>query len=256
MSYDSLYPPFRSAPQARNRLGCRLRRSHPAMPRLRTRFDHRPRTPPQTGARRASRLDRHPSRSLPWLREHLHLPAMVFAPLHALQPAGSLSSIASTLWGALLLGGGYASAQGSQSRARSLHPPPLGPRPGSFSTRSFLSAPNAGPLRSLADARQSVRPRGWAVVGADSDSADALAPASLRNFSFAHHPCLGVLAAFAYAGLQRPNSTMGEDLVKIKQCLSLLDYLRQQNWTARPVGLSSEFVGLCPLHPETAVTRA
>jgi len=60
-----------------------------------------------------------------------------------------------------------------------------------------------------------------------------------------------VLAAFAYAGLQRPNSTMGEDLVKIKQCLSLLDYLRQQNWTARPVGLSSEFVGLCPLHPET-----
>ena len=44
---------------------------------------------------------------------------------------------------------------------------------------------------------------------------------------------------------------MGEDLVKIKQCLSLLDYLRQQNWTARPVGLSSEFVGLCPLHPET-----
>jgi DNA primase len=31
----------------------------------------------------------------------------------------------------------------------------------------------------------------------------------------------------------------------------LLDYLRQQNWTARPVGNGREFVGLCPLHPET-----
>jgi DNA primase len=44
---------------------------------------------------------------------------------------------------------------------------------------------------------------------------------------------------------------MGEDVEKLKQQLPLLDYLRQQNWTARPVGPSGEFVGLCPLHPET-----
>jgi hypothetical protein len=44
---------------------------------------------------------------------------------------------------------------------------------------------------------------------------------------------------------------MGGDLEKLKQRLPLLDYLRQQNWTARPVGPSGEFVGLCPLHPET-----
>jgi len=44
---------------------------------------------------------------------------------------------------------------------------------------------------------------------------------------------------------------MGEDLKKIKERLPLLDYLRQQNWTARPAGHGPEFVGLCPLHPET-----
>ena len=44
---------------------------------------------------------------------------------------------------------------------------------------------------------------------------------------------------------------MGEDLEKLKQHLPLLDYLRQQNWTARPVGQGPEFVGLCPLHAET-----
>jgi len=44
---------------------------------------------------------------------------------------------------------------------------------------------------------------------------------------------------------------VGEDLEKLKQCLSLLDYLRQQNWVARPAGHGPEFVGLCPLHPET-----
>jgi DNA primase len=44
---------------------------------------------------------------------------------------------------------------------------------------------------------------------------------------------------------------MGEDLEKLKQRLPLLDYLRQQNWIARPAGHGSEFVGLCPLHPET-----
>ena len=44
---------------------------------------------------------------------------------------------------------------------------------------------------------------------------------------------------------------MGEDLEELKQRLPLLDYLRQQNWTARPTGHGPEFVGLCPLHPET-----
>jgi len=44
---------------------------------------------------------------------------------------------------------------------------------------------------------------------------------------------------------------MGEDLEKLKKRLPLLDYLRQQNWAARPVGNGPEFVGLCPLHPES-----
>jgi DNA primase len=43
---------------------------------------------------------------------------------------------------------------------------------------------------------------------------------------------------------------VGEDLEKLKQRLSLLDYLQQQNWVARPTGHGYEFVGLCPLHPE------
>jgi len=44
---------------------------------------------------------------------------------------------------------------------------------------------------------------------------------------------------------------VGEDVEKLKQRLSLLDYLRQQHWTARPAAHGPEFVGLCPLHPET-----
>jgi len=44
---------------------------------------------------------------------------------------------------------------------------------------------------------------------------------------------------------------MGEDLEKLKQRLPLLDYLRQLNWSGRPTAQGSEFVGLCPLHPET-----
>jgi len=44
---------------------------------------------------------------------------------------------------------------------------------------------------------------------------------------------------------------VGEDLEKLKQRLPLLDYLRQQNWIARPAGHGPEFVGLCPLHLET-----
>ena len=44
---------------------------------------------------------------------------------------------------------------------------------------------------------------------------------------------------------------MGEDVEKLKQRLSLLDYLQQQNWVSRPAAHGPEFVGLCPLHPET-----
>ena len=44
---------------------------------------------------------------------------------------------------------------------------------------------------------------------------------------------------------------MGEDLERLKQRLPLLEYLQQHDWTGRPVGTGSEFVGLCPLHEET-----
>jgi DNA primase len=44
---------------------------------------------------------------------------------------------------------------------------------------------------------------------------------------------------------------MGEDLEKLKQRLPLLDYLQQQNWSGRPTGQAAEFIGLCPLHPES-----
>jgi DNA primase catalytic core len=44
---------------------------------------------------------------------------------------------------------------------------------------------------------------------------------------------------------------VGEDVEKLKQRLPLLDYLRQQHWNGRPTSHGSEFVGLCPLHPET-----
>src|SRR2546430_828170 len=60
-----------------------------------------------------------------------------------------------------------------------------------------------------------------------------------------------MLAAFSYVGFQRENCAVGEDVEKLKQRLPLLDYLRQQSWTARPIAFGPEFVGLCPLHPET-----
>jgi DNA primase len=60
-----------------------------------------------------------------------------------------------------------------------------------------------------------------------------------------------MLATVPYARLQRQNCVVGEDVEKLKQRLSLLDYLRQQNWVARPASHGPEFVGLCPLHPET-----
>jgi DNA primase len=59
------------------------------------------------------------------------------------------------------------------------------------------------------------------------------------------------VAVFSYVRLQRENCAVGKDVEKLKQRLSLLDYLRQQSWTARPTAHGREFVGLCPLHPET-----
>jgi len=44
---------------------------------------------------------------------------------------------------------------------------------------------------------------------------------------------------------------MQHDLQHLKQRVPLLDYLLRRNWTARPIGSHQEFVGLCPLHPES-----
>src|ERR671919_628899 len=38
---------------------------------------------------------------------------------------------------------------------------------------------------------------------------------------------------------------------ELKQRFPLLDYLRHNQWEARPAGSGGEFVGLCPLHRET-----
>jgi DNA primase len=44
---------------------------------------------------------------------------------------------------------------------------------------------------------------------------------------------------------------MYEDLEQLKQRLSLLEYLQRRNWRGRRAGQQQEFVGICPLHPET-----
>jgi DNA primase len=43
---------------------------------------------------------------------------------------------------------------------------------------------------------------------------------------------------------------VGEDVERLKRRTPLLEYLRQHNWTGRPVG-RFEYVGLCPLHTES-----
>jgi hypothetical protein len=64
-------------------------------------------------------------------------------------------------------------------------------------------------------------------------------------------PCPPSLPGNAGALLLRlppeANCVVGADVEKLKQRLSLLDYLRQQHWTARPIAHGPEFVGLCPL---------
>lgn len=44
---------------------------------------------------------------------------------------------------------------------------------------------------------------------------------------------------------------MPRDLQKLKQQIPLLEYLQRRHWAAHRVGQREEFVGLCPLHPET-----
>lgn len=58
--------------------------------------------------------------------------------------------------------------------------------------------------------------------------------------------------AFSYARSLEAKPVVGEEAKKLKERWPLLDYLRQQKWTAQPTrASSSEFVGLCPLHQET-----
>jgi DNA primase len=42
-----------------------------------------------------------------------------------------------------------------------------------------------------------------------------------------------------------------KEVEKLKRDLPLLDYLKRLNWNGRAVGSGNEYVGLCPLHPET-----
>jgi DNA primase len=44
---------------------------------------------------------------------------------------------------------------------------------------------------------------------------------------------------------------MNYELQYLKDRIPLLDYLRRHNWMSRPIGAHQEFVGLCPLHPES-----
>jgi DNA primase catalytic core len=61
-----------------------------------------------------------------------------------------------------------------------------------------------------------------------------------------------MLAVFSYARSPEAKQLVGEEFEKLKQRWPLLDYLRQQQWKARPsCPGSSEFVGLCPLHQES-----
>ena len=43
---------------------------------------------------------------------------------------------------------------------------------------------------------------------------------------------------------------MSQDIETRRRPMSLLEYLRQQNWIGRPAG-HGEYVGLCPLHEES-----
>jgi hypothetical protein len=78
-----------------------------------------------------------------------------------------------------------------------------------------------------------------------------LAFADLKDFEGPHHPRLGMRSVLSYAQPRREIKAMSEDLEQIKQRLPLLEYLQRHNWTGNLVGAGDEFVGLCPLHPNT-----
>ena len=46
------------------------------------------------------------------------------------------------------------------------------------------------------------------------------------------------------------NSTMAENLERLKQRIPLLEYLQRHNWKPCRAGTRQEFVGLCPFHQE------
>jgi hypothetical protein len=47
------------------------------------------------------------------------------------------------------------------------------------------------------------------------------------------------------------NSVMAHDLERLKQRITLLEYLQRHNWKPCRAGTRQELVGLCPLHQET-----
>src|SRR5205085_3018667 len=50
---------------------------------------------------------------------------------------------------------------------------------------------------------------------------------------------------------QTKANAVREDLEQLKERIPLLEYLRQRNWVGCRTGKREEFVGLCPLHPDT-----
>jgi hypothetical protein len=92
-----------------------------------------------------------------------------------------------------------------------------------------------------------------AFVLFDSGGASSLALAPLRKYLLP--PTILAWECWRSSptlGLRTGTAPRSEDIEKLKQRWPLLDYLRQQNWEASPAGHGSpEFVGLCPLHPET-----
>src|SRR5437764_15421652 len=56
---------------------------------------------------------------------------------------------------------------------------------------------------------------------------------------------------FSYAHPWMENSAMAHDLERLKQRLSLLEYLQRHNWKPCRAGTRQELVGLCPLHQDT-----
>ena len=205
MKYDSAYPTFRLARQAskpNSAASCAeiiLRRCPICGRDLIIGHGHR-----RKQAHDAHhRLDRDSARSLPWLREDLHLPPAAFSPLHALQSADAWSGIAAALLRSIV--------PGRRRRLRSKIPIacPMLPRfvagPADWTSSqaafSFLR-------QTLTDIAHWLVPRyirpistDWAFVLAEFGSPDSLAPAALRKFL--HHPCLEKLAAFAYLRLQK-----------------------------------------------------